>query len=117
MRDFKFRAWCESTKKMTHFDCHGIISSTEMESGERWGLFFPASDAVFIGEYDVMQFTGLLDCKGKEIWEGDIIYVPYNGIDNQPVRFVKGAFDCAGFNLNRCHVVGNIYENGDLLKS
>ncbi len=48
------------------------------------------SDNVWIADYDkrltspidpstVCQFTGLKDCKGNEVWEGDMIKSPYLG--------------------------------------
>lgn len=46
----------------------------------------------------VCQFTGLKDCKGKEIWEGDIverdIYAPYRGFVKAKavIEYSVGAF-------------------------
>ena len=71
------------------------------------------------------QFTGLYDCDGKEIYEGDIL--DFNGLTVE-VRFVRGAFaflvngylddelygDCRTDLFAK--VIGNVYENPEQLK-
>ena len=67
MREIKFRAWNKNTKKMVcphkltplalHPDCLDLD-----------GVFIPFHD-----DYILMQFTGLPDKSGKEIYEGDIV--------------------------------------------
>lgn len=66
-----------------------------------------------------MQFTGLVDSKGKEVWEGDILS---DGHENQEVTFTDGCFTLEKTTADLNHqiaeeweIVGNIYENPDLL--
>jgi hypothetical protein len=76
------------------------------------------------------QFTGLLDRNGKSIFEGDIVEVnfsTFNGdvLERGTIVFYDGCFIMDGINdsyalfIDRppedTEVIGNIYENGDLL--
>ena len=82
---------------------------------------------------NVGQFTGLYDCDGNEIYEGDIVKWEKDGL-MYVVRFWRGMFfasvqECnegilGGFPLHalteyeykKCKIVGNIYDNPELLK-
>jgi len=76
-------------------------------------------------DFEVMQLTGLHDKNNKDIWEGDIIEFPYYRKKTRlPIRWGTDgwwAMDLGWYKTltdvhSRCEVIGNIYENPELLK-
>jgi uncharacterized phage protein (TIGR01671 family) len=132
MREFKFRAWDKDENRM-HQDVdvlrNGQIIYFEVdEYGEptHWHNNYDYNfEKKFSHTYIVMQYTGLKDKNGKEIYEGDIVS---GGYDLYKVEFFEGAYsliqgqeiiEFAEFiNMSQVielEVIGNIYENPDLL--
>ena len=64
MRNIKFRCWNAHSSVMHDWD--------EMVSKNKINLLSHQQKS-----YPVMQFTGLLDINGIEIYEGDIVSMPY----------------------------------------
>lgn len=107
MREIKFRVWWEDRKMFYgDLDLNNLIPKNKNEI------------------YELMQFTGLKDKKGEEIYEGDIMYVA--GTGNVEIRFIYGCFgytdNCNFYALfddaegDVEEVIGNIYENPELLE-
>lgn len=121
-REIKFRAWWEKEKQMfgvRSIDWSGI-------SGMRVNLI--GADTVDINELILMQYTGLKDKNGMEIYEGDIcrdslgwIFEVFCDVNNG--RFL-GRHSKPRGEIYICYVdrepsveiIGNIYENPELLK-
>ena len=142
MRQIKFRVWYKEEKTMVEASMAG---NGNFMVGNPWKFGDESGGTVLIRNlelYEIIQFTGLLDKNGKEIYEGDILKEPravspemsgewtplkddifevkdllsffmrlgedYDHIvEEEKKDFLKGKF---------FEVIGNIYENGELLK-
>lgn len=119
-REIKFRVWCSKRRMMYQYAEVGIN-----------GLKF--WELIDISQYTVMQFTGLKDENGVEIYEGDIIeYETCSDSDCETetsiVKFEDGGFSpmceeyggSSGFlydkRITDIKTLGNIYENPELLE-
>jgi len=118
-RIIKFRAW--DGKKMSKIP-FAITQDGILCSGN--GVAYLATSIT--DSFVLMQFTGLHDKNGREIYEGDVVRGTFGG--NYIVEIGKisgGGMDTGviGFGWvmddqdpEECEVIGNIYEHKELLK-
>jgi len=139
MREIKFRAWDKKRKIMItlktdeeRLECYGDSLYSREEWWPWYDIRFLNGPYILQKEYGdrlvIMQFTGLKDKNGREIYEGDIIKAEgLISIRIRPVIFQNGMFcipgECALLPLseyvgegNELEVIGNIYENPELLE-
>lgn len=134
MRELKFRVWDKAAKRMSmpfslfgEFTLIGAVHSWQRESGLQRDSIGALNDLI------EMEFTGLKDEKGNDVFEGDILrFNPDHRFFNWIVEFNDGCFVIinigvdgylgdrfkfeSSFFSNR-EVIGNIYENPELLKT
>ena len=103
-RKYKFRAW--DGKQMDNDpECYAG------DMGDSLNLVLDDSSR------HLMQFTGLLDKHSKEIYEGDIVENLGEIVwDTEFALFTVGTEPLSDIALDTLEIIGNIYENGDLLK-
>ena len=124
-REIKFRAWDKATKRIIAEGFHVIGEVTmfgmiEMYLSEH--QCGKSSSLQRMNDVVLMQYTGLKDRNGKEIYEGDVMTHP---------EFKKGAilevcwrdgyyalsdWDCVRTDFGKGEVIGNIYENPKLVE-
>lgn len=112
-REIKFRQPIFKNGKFQDFHYWGIdLPINEVEANVSFVTFIQG----VTNPKDSQQFTGLFDRQGREIYEGDIVLASYNYLGKIPVKFHDGKFNIAGYNLSKCEVIGNIYENPELVQ-
>lgn len=117
-REIKFRAW--SGKQMfSHEDFDGLAwHHLRGEFDELTPFTFGWEDDSFEEGYKLMQYTGLKDKNGKEIYEGDIVRrkSSNNVIEIVAVEYLAPAFNIGNFVPEYGYtVIGNVWENPELL--
>lgn len=125
MREIKFKAYFKVDKRI--YDVWAInFSREEIELfDKKMQVDFEAS----FDDVELMQYTGLKDKNGVEIYEGDIIkakfikdisdttgWVEYFDKDASFICHLKGGDYALLVALSELEVIGDIYNNKEFLK-
>ena len=140
MRTIKFRAWDKEYEKMTYFDDEDYEYNPPLvfrldqvfKKNSNYDDYEDFEYNDITDKVEVMQYTGLHDKNGKEIFEGDIVNCQTKyGKAKAIIKFIDGKFvaywdskithpknghHIACYDINkRFEVIGNIYDNKELL--
>lgn len=120
MREFKFKAWIPIFDEMREVASIDFTSDTLKIKGDDTLFNFNDSFAESFDTARLMQYTGLKDCKEREIYENDILKLPSGKITAVSFMFGSFCYD-EDFTTNLCNInanseiIGNTYENAYLL--
>ena len=139
MREIKFRAWDKEEKGIYYVAQLRFDLSYSAEGyTPLFAVYLGSNHQHSIKEVELMQFTGLKDKNGKEIYEGDILEYKFNKLvdfrngekiepewirERRVMRFIEDRFSFAKdikkpnyFEYpSMSEVIGNIYENPELV--
>lgn len=131
MKDIKFRAWGIKTFEDKH-RMYDVIGMGNIDSSaDPYGISYMEKDDEFnvyvasdndevdrLSDYTLMQFTGLKDKNGKEIYEGDIIIADWGYGASRPIKVILEEILYNGIECtisDEAEVIGNIHQNPELL--
>ena len=122
-REIRFRVWNSRNKQFIRPD-QILVGDGYIVQHDGGGENF----AYLKDFYTEQQFTGLIDSKGKEIYEGDIVNIDFGKLENRGIG--KIVYWKCGFiimnkygatfqdtipSLETGEIIGNIFENPKLL--
>ena len=129
MREIKFRAWLKEDKKMENVKTMDFTDKTIRCLKKNEFINAYLLRRVSFDDVELMQYTGLNDKNGKEIYEGDILFFRDENTKYvvvwQDAAFIIKSIEIRKYSEEMCwlddteiccQIVGNIYENKNLLE-
>lgn len=125
-REIKFRAWLKEDKKMVNIETIDFTDKSiqYLEKNEFINAYLLRR--VSFDDVELLQYTGVKDKNNREIYEGDIVILNDTEEENRCiVKYKYGSYILIDGDLREnlsnveakfLEVVGNIYENKNLLE-